>query len=107
MDGLCHTGLGHLQGYCQSLRLEEETLVSFLKCDSHPGGCPCFYVLSLPQTSSWLFWGFPCKGHTGQKYCLENLGDGILSSLVEKKNDKASCTDLLLLTYLHLVMEDS
>lgn len=53
------------------------------------------------------FWGFPCKGHTGQKYCLDSLGDNILFSLVEKKNNKACCTTLLLLTYLHLVMEDS
>lgn len=49
--------------------------------------------------------GFPCKGHTGQKYCLDSLGDDILSSLVEKKNYKACCTQLLLLTYLLLVME--
>lgn len=51
--------------------------------------------------------GFSCKGHSGQKYCLDSLGDDILSSLVEKKNNKACCTNLLLLTYLHLMMEDS
>lgn len=51
--------------------------------------------------------GFPCKGHTGQKHSLDSLGDDIFSSLMEKKNYKACCTHLLLLTYLLFVMEDS
>lgn len=44
-----------------------------LKCDSHPGGFLWFDALSLPQISSWLFWGFPCRGSTGPKYCLGSL----------------------------------
>ena len=50
---------------------------------------------------------FHCKGSAGKKYRLGSLGADILSSLMEKKNDKASCTSLLLFTYLHMVVEDS